>query len=127
MDKINLQKKVYSKTQYPKVIDTSFTQLIPPINQIQVEAPTITVDQFFNYYNQLFFDIPKLGETNSHEYLVKTSGEYINVDQTNATIQALLAEIDSLRLENLQLNQDIVQAQTPSKAQIQDLTNQYLK
>jgi hypothetical protein len=127
MDKVNLQKKVYSKTQYPKVIDTSFTQLIPPIDQTQVNTPTISVDQFFAYYNQLFFDIPKLGETNSHEYLVKTSGEYINVDQTNATIQALLAEIDSLRTENLQLNQDIIQAQTPSKAQIQDLTNQYLQ
>jgi len=127
MDKVNLQKKVYSKTQYPKVIDTSFTQLIPPIDQTQVNAPTISVDQFFAYYNQLFFDIPKLGETNSHEYLVKTSGEYINIDQTNATIQALLAEIDSLRTENLQLNQDIIQAQTPSKAQIQDLTNQYLQ
>ena len=127
MDKVNLQKKVYSKTQYPKVIDTSFTQLIPPIDQTQVNAPTISVDQFFAYYNQLFFDIPKLGETNSHEYLVKTSGEYINVDQTNATIVALLAEIDSLRIENLQLNQDIIQAQTPSKAQIQDLTNQYLQ
>jgi len=127
MEKINLNKKVYSKTQYPRVIDTSFSQLVRPIDQTQVETPTITVDQFFSYYNQLFFDIPKLGETNSHEYLVKTSGEYINIDQTDATIQALLAEIDILREENLQLNQDLIQAQTPSKAQIQDLTNQYIQ
>ena len=82
---------------------------------------------FFNQYQSLFFDIPKLGETNSHEYLVKTSGEYINADQTDATIQALLAEIDILREENLQLNQDLIQSQTPSKAQIQDLTNQYIQ
>ncbi len=127
MEKINLNKKVYSKTQYPRVIDTSFSQLVRPIDQTQVETPTITVDQFFSYYNQLLFDIPKLGETNSHEYLVKTSGEYINADQTDATIQALLAEIDILREENLQLNQDLIQSQTPSKAQIQDLTNQYIQ
>ena len=41
MDKINLTKKVYSKNQYPKVIDTSFTQLIDPV--VDVTQPTISV------------------------------------------------------------------------------------
>ena len=127
MEKVNLNKKVYSKTQYPKVIDTSFSQLIKPVDQTSIDTPTISVDEFFTYYNQLFFDIPKFGETNSHEYLVRTSGEYINIDQTDATIQALLAEIDLLREENLQLNQDLIQSQSPSRQQIQELTNQYIQ
>jgi hypothetical protein len=127
MEKVNLNKKVYSKTQYPRVIDTSFSQLIKPADQTLIDTPTISVDEFFIYYNQLFFDIPKFGETNSHEYLVRTSGEYINIDQTDATIQALLAEIDLLREENLQLNQDLIQSQSPSRQQIQELTNQYIQ
>jgi hypothetical protein len=127
MEKVNLNKKVYSKTQYPRVIDTSFSQLIKPVDQTSIDTPTISVDEFFTYYNQLFFDIPKFGETNSHEYLVRTSGEYINIDQTDATIQALLAEIDLLREENLQLNQDLIQSQSPSRQQIQELTNQYIQ
>jgi hypothetical protein len=127
MEKVNLNKKVYSKTQYPRVIDTSFSQLIKPVDQTLIDTPTISVDEFFTYYNQLFFDIPKFGETNSHEYLVRTSGEYINIDQTDATIQALLAEIDLLREENLQLNQDLIQSQSPSRQQIQELTNQYIQ
>jgi len=127
MEKVNLNKKVYSKTQYPRVIDTSFSQLIKPVDQTSIDTPTISVDEFFTYYNQLFFDIPKFGETNSHEYLVRTSGEYINIDQTDATIQALLAEIDILREENLQLNQDLIQSQSPSRQQIQELTNQYIQ
>ncbi len=127
MEKVNLNKKVYSKTQYPRVIDTSFSQLIKPVDQTLIDTPTISVDEFFTYYNQLFFDIPKFGETNSHEYLVRTSGEYINIDQTDATIQALLAEIDILREENLQLNQDLIQSQSPSRQQIQELTNQYIQ
>jgi chromosome segregation ATPase len=48
-----------------------------------------------------------LGETNSHQYLVRTSGEYINYDEINGEILALQAEIAQLRqdLLNAQINQ----------------------
>ena len=99
--KVDLIKKTYSKTEYSKVIDTKFSQLgVVSLNE-QIEN-TVTVNQFFESYNNLFYDIPALGETNSHEYLIKTSGEYINFDQDSQEIEALRAEITSLRRDLLQ-------------------------
>jgi hypothetical protein len=111
MDKVNINKTVYSKSQYGKVINTNFTQLVPQSSQMsQQTGPTVA--EFFDMYNQLFYEIPKTGE-NSHETLVKRSSEYIDYQPTDDTIQALLNEIDSLQTENLSLNQQLVQAQTP--------------
>ena len=104
MDKLNLNKSVYERRQYANVIDTSFTQLVNVTSSLSSSLPTITLDQFFQYYQDLFYQIPKFGETNSHEYLVKTSGEYIGITTpTSETIQALIDEINTLRQENLQL------------------------
>ena len=105
---VQLTKQVYDKNQYQKVIDTSFTQLVST-----TASPTgstlPTVNEFFNYYNQLFFDIPKFGETNSHEYLIKTSQEYIGVSNVvNDEIQALINEITELRQDNLELQQQLL-------------------
>jgi hypothetical protein len=74
-----------------------------------------TVDEFFSDYDQLFFDIPKFGETNSHEYLIKTSQEYIGLSNVvNDEIQALINEITELRQENLELQQQLLSVITPS-------------
>jgi len=110
MEQINLNKQVYDKNQYQKVIDTSFTQLVSVTSSLVTSStPPITVDQFFQYYQDLFYIIPKLGDVNSHEYLIKTSTDYIGVSQqTNDTIQALVEEITSLRQENLDLQQQII-------------------
>ena len=106
MEQINLNKQVYDKNQFQKVIDTSFTQLVNVTSSLTSSLPTISVDQFFQYYQDLFFQIPKLGDINSHEYLIKTSTDYIGVSQqTNDTIQALVEEVTSLRQENLTLQQ----------------------
>ena len=63
----------------------------------------------------LFYDIPALGETNSHEYLIKTSGEYINFDQDSQEIEALRAEITSLRRDLLQAQVEKAEALTGEK------------
>jgi hypothetical protein len=112
MDKINLNKKAYSKDQYEKVIDTKFSQLATSPPETITVTPTISVEEFFQNYTQLFFQIPKLGETNSHEYLVKTSSEYINIDLINDDIQALIDEINILQQQNLELTQQIVDLQS---------------
>jgi len=105
---VTLQKQVYDKNQYQKVIDTSFTQLVQPVI-IPTGSALPTVNQFFVYYNQLFFDIPKFGEVNSHEYLIKTSQEYIGLSNTvNDEIQALIDEVTELRQENLDLQQQLL-------------------
>ena len=58
-------------------------------------------------YNQLFFDIPKLGDTNSHEYLIKTSQEYVGSSFQSDNIQALIDEVTFLRQQNLDLTTQI--------------------
>ena len=111
---VKLTKQVYDKNQYQKVIDTSFTQLVQPVTT-PTGSGLPTVNQFFDYYNQLFFDIPKLGETNSHEYLIKTSTEYIGASAlANDELQALVDEITQLRQENLELQQQLLSSITPS-------------
>ena len=100
-ERIDLLRKVYSKSEYIKTIDTSFTQLgVTTVEED--EANEVTVEQFFGYYNDLFYDIPAEGETNSHAFLVETSGEYINFDQVSEEIEALREEIAGLRKDLLQ-------------------------
>lgn len=107
----DLSKEVFSKSQYQNTIDTNFNQLITPQNEIAGDVLP-TVNQFFDYYNQLFFDIPKFGETDSHEYLIKTSQEYIGQSLVNEEIQALTAEITNLRQQLLDVTQQAIQSQT---------------
>lgn len=100
--KIDLRKKIFSKEEYKNTIDTNFSQLgkksIPETLDSEV-----TVGKFFQYYNELFYEIPALGESNSHEYLVKTSGEYINFEPNQEEIEALQNEISILRQQILDL------------------------
>lgn len=99
--KIDLIKDVFSKAQYVKTIDTSFSEL--GVTTIKQDLQSqVTVNDFFKYYNELFYDIPAEGETNSHRYLVEQSGEYIDFDDLNEEIEALRAEITQLRQELLQ-------------------------
>jgi len=97
---VDLRKEVFNKPQYEQVIDTSFSQL--GLTSINASAEDqVSLEEFFGLYNSLFYDIPPTGETNSHEFLVKSSGEYINFDQIAEEILALQQEIAGLREELL--------------------------
>jgi len=97
---VDLEKTVYEKNQYEQVIDTNFSQL--GVSSISASAENqISIEKFFGYYNDLFYDIPATGDVNSHEFLVKSSGEYINFDQIAEEIIALQQEITGLREELL--------------------------
>ncbi len=105
-ENIRLNKNVFNKPQYQKTIDTSFNQLgVKTIQEQLDEQPT--VQEFFDMYNQLFYEIPEEGETNSHEYLIKTSGDYIAFDQANEEVSALQDEIATLREELLSTQQEL--------------------
>jgi hypothetical protein len=101
--KVSLQKSSYGITSYSNVIDTNFRQLVPPNQQ---EEPEVTVEDFFRIYEELFFQIPIEGETNSHEYLVKTSMEYIGEPVVSDNEKALIEEINTLRRELLELTRE---------------------
>jgi hypothetical protein len=104
-EQIRLVKTVYGKITYPNVIDTEFRQLISP--PTEVTASVVTVNEFFSYYNDLFFEIPTEGEFNSHLELIRRSTEFVGVTQNSGEIDALLDEINQLRLENITLQKEI--------------------
>ena len=110
MEIINLTKQEFQRNQYAQVIDTSFTQLVPSV-PVQGVIQTISVQEFFGYYNALFFQIPQFGDTNSHQYIINTSTNYIGEIGDDSTIQALIDEITQLREENLELQEQLFSSQ----------------
>ena len=108
---IKFNKQVYNKNDYQKIIDTSFTQLGVQTIQQQLNVQP-NVNDFFAMYNDIFYNINELGATNSHEYLVKTSGEYIGSDTTSEEITALQDEITQLRTELLDTQKQLIELQT---------------
>ena len=96
---ITFTRTIYSKGDFNKKVDTSF-------NELNTTNLPIEIDQFFDYYNEIFFDIPKEGE-NSHSTIIETSLDYVEsynnplqpvVDNLNTQISELESEIR--RLEN---------------------------
>lgn len=104
----NLYKQVFNKKDFNKTVKTDFNQLVPPSSSFIFDVNQATIGDFFTLYNKFFYDIPKLGDTNSHEFLYKTSKEYVGFEIIDEQIQALLDEISSLREENLNLNEEII-------------------
>jgi len=108
-ERIDLIKDVFNKAEYVKTIDTNFNEFgVLSITEDQQLQPS--VEEFFGLYNSLFYDIPALGETNSHQYLIRTSGEYVNFDEVNDEIQALQAEIAQLRSDLLTAQMEVAQS-----------------
>ena len=106
VEKFTLIRNVYNKQQFENTIDVEFSQLSTPDNTATPQN-SVTVDQFFQQYQNLFFEIPKEGTTNSHQYLIQTSQNYVGDIQNDEQIQALIDEINSLR-EQLITQQDII-------------------
>lgn len=105
MEKTNLIKKVRGINTYRNVIDTEFRELlVPPIPE---EQKTVTISEFFGYYDQLFYDIPVSGE-NSHTELVNRSQQYIGGGINDPEKQALVEEINSLRQQIIDLSQTYI-------------------
>jgi hypothetical protein len=103
MSQIPVQKTVFSKEAYTKVINTNFTQFL---NQGAGEDQlSFTVNDFFELYDELFYQIPIEGDTNSHRYILQREADYLGVSISQDDVQALLNEITSLR-------QQVLDAQT---------------
>jgi|TARA_R110000782_G_scaffold87959_4_gene170025 hypothetical protein len=115
--RIDLRKDVFDKAEYIKTIDTRFTEFGVKSIAEQVQDET-SVEEFFQYYNELFYEIPAEGETNSHRYLVIQSGEYINFDENLDEIEALREEIARLRTDLLELQIKNIELETGASLNI---------
>ena len=102
MSQIPVQKTVFNKDTYGRVIDTQFSQLL---NQNVEETNTFTVDDFFQLYDELFYQIPKEGDVNSHQYILQREADYLGISISQDDVQALLNEITSLRQQVLEAQQ----------------------
>jgi len=118
--RVELNKILFDKVKYSKTIDTSFKELLPP-QTIEEETP-LTIEEFFEAYNNLFFEIPKTG-LNSHNTLIQRSTEYVGDEQTNEELDALYAEITNLREQLLETQKelnDLRVAQAEEASQIEN-------
>jgi hypothetical protein len=105
MSQIPVQKTVFNKDTYGRVINTQFSQFLD--QETVEEAPSYTIDDFFDLYDQLFYQIPKEGDVNSHQYILQREADYLGVSINQDDIQALLDEITSLRQQILEAQQTI--------------------
>ena len=101
----NLNRTVFDKTLFNETVDTNFNELgdTNPQDPSFFDINLATQANFFTLYENFFFQIPKMGISNSHEYLAKKSGDYINFERDQEAIQQLLDEISELRAENVDL------------------------
>ena len=98
MSQIPVQKTVFNKDTYGRVIDTQFNQLLTSEGEEQL---SFTVDDFFELYDQLFYQIPREGDTNSHQFILQREADYLGISISQDDVQALLDEITSLRQQVL--------------------------
>ena len=97
---VDLVRQEFEKNRYNRNIDTSFSQFVAPTLPSASAPPS--VQEFFQFYEQLFYVIPKEGDINSHRYLINTSEAYIGASDISDEIKALQEEITSLRVQLLQ-------------------------
>ena len=112
-EEINFRKQVKAKVSFENRIDTSFKEFgVQSTNETVEEQPT--VNDFFEMYNDMFYDIPEEGVINSHEFLIKKSSEYIGFSENNEIIEALQNEIANLRTELLETQKELINLPTPT-------------
>ena len=96
---IKLDKTTVDNEIGTRSIDRTFSELIP-------KEDLVSVDQFFSYYNKLFYDIPRNGTT-SHKTLIDQSTEFYGnyQDPKDEIIRDLERQI--LELNNQLLQGDL--------------------
>ena len=105
---IDLVRQEFEKNRYNRNIDTSFSQFVAPTLPSASAPPS--VQEFFQYYQQLFYVIPREGDNNSHRYLINTSEAYIGASDQSDELRALQEEITQLRIQLLQAQTGPAQA-----------------
>jgi len=107
-----IRKTVYNREKYGKVVNREFSTFFPPPPDADP-----TVEDFFNLYEALFYEIPADGETGSHRYLIQRSSELVDFERDTLDIQPLLDEIASLREELLEANTAILELEIAAAGQ----------
>ena len=97
-ENINIDKTVFNKSQFILAVDTKFSELF-------AQNTPLTVDQFFVYYDDLFFEIPDDG-TKSHQELIQRSIEYLDIDPFESERDTFLKQINELEKRVAELEEE---------------------
>ena len=108
-ENVDINLTTYNRAQFNRAVDTTFTEFGVTGEPEESVVNQVDVNTFFQAYDNLFLEIPKQGELNSHQYLANRSGEYAGGEDINAEIEALTAEVTQLREENVALQQQLLQ------------------
>jgi len=96
-ENIKLTKKVYDKQSVNDLLNASFSELANSNNSTSNTNLRNRLNQLFTLYNDLFYDIPKIG-VQSHTILSQRSRDYIGdyVDSKDEEIEGLIDKIVDL-------------------------------
>ena len=109
MTNIKVDKTILGKNN--SVLNTDFSFFLK-----DTIVPEFTLEDFFQLYEELFYQIPKEGEVESHRYILNKEAEYLGVQLADdIDIQALLNEITSLRQQLLESKTIILNLQKNGK------------
>lgn len=100
MAKLKLKNSTYNLNN---VVNREFEEFRDSSRSNEEDLDVDEVEEFFTLYDKIFYEIPKKGEINSHQYLINQSTSYSKTEAINEEIQELVSEITALREENLQL------------------------
>jgi hypothetical protein len=109
-EQIKVQKTIYGLNSVETYIDTNFSQFVDPPKKETPITLDQTVEEFFQQYDDLFYEIPISGSDNSHLDLAIRSLDYVGL-----SLEDLQLEINILREENIDLkNQILITTQIPT-------------
>lgn len=108
-ENIKLTKKIYDKQSASDLFNMSFSELGSSNNSVSNNNTNNRLNQLFILYNDLFYDIPKVGQQ-SHTTLFKQSRDYIGnfIDSKDEEIESLIDRI-------IELEQKLATAEQPDE------------
>lgn len=105
---VEIKKTVLDRKGFSGVIDNTFKFFKEPEPVVEND----TVQELFRLYDKLYALIQIEGEEQSHQYLVERSSELYRIDTQLESIQPLLDEVASLRIQILEGNRRILELET---------------
>ena len=119
MAEINIQKTVFNRSEFERVVDRNFKTFVPPVELVDTD----TVAELFRLYNKLFLEIPLRNSNSSHEYLIRRSSELVDLDETDDQLQPLLDEIANLRAQLVEASEDVLRLELEKANSFQSTNN----
>jgi hypothetical protein len=114
LGEIKFQRQIFSQAAFRRQVDTSFSEL-------NNRREAVDIEEFFNQYNRLFFDLPKEGDL-SHSKLITDSTAYVTdyVNPLQVIIDQRDQQIEQLNEDYANLLEELANAQAGVADEVQE-------